>query len=413
MLDVIVLTEARYVSRDSAPATVPDWYLEQVLREDARVVDALRARGLSVERRAWDDPAVLSGRVRSLLFRTTWDYFERWPEFSAWLEVAAERAELLNPEALIHWNLDKHYLEDLDGQGVTVVPTRWASRGVHDLEALASGWDEVVVKPAISGAGRDTFRVRLPDREGESRFRRLVEAEDVLVQPFLPAILSEGEVSVVVIGGAVTHAVRKVAAAGEFRVQDDHGGTVQAHVPTPAEAALAKAAVAACDPCPLYARVDMVSMDGEPAIMELELVEPELFFRFGEHAGDALAKAVEATLEASTAWLVEQVHSLRAGEADADAFAHAFAMRRWWLGWSEGEPVFEYDSEGNEFLAVFSNPLFADAARCDAFRRWTGRQIAEWLFADGQESHLVLDFAQAHATHLFADQVQALFARLA
>jgi glutathione synthase/RimK-type ligase-like ATP-grasp enzyme len=131
----------------------------------------------------------------------------------------------------------------------------------------------------------------------EARTRALIDAEDVLLQPFLPSILTDGEVSLIVIDGTVTHAVRKVAAAGEFRVQDDHGGRVLAHTPAPDEIAVAEQAIAACRPHPVYARVDLVRMpDGVPAIMELELVEPELFFRFAPHAASRLAAAVAALL---------------------------------------------------------------------------------------------------------------------
>lgn len=296
MIDCVVLTDRRYV----APEIIND-YVRNVLDEDAAVVEALQAQGLSVERRAWDDPTVDWSQVRSALFRTTWDYFERWPEFSAWLGRVRPQTRLLNPDVLINWNLDKRYLIALAEAGVSVVPTRYVACGdAHSLsEHLeTAGWREAVVKPAISGAGRDTFRVPLPvSAAHEARYRNLVDAEDMLLQPFLPSILDNGEVSVVVIDGEVTHAVRKVAAAGEFRVQDDHGGTVHPHTPDPDEAEVAAAAIAACSPRPVYARVDLVRMPGgAPAIMELELVEPELFFRFAPHAATRLGAAVAKAL---------------------------------------------------------------------------------------------------------------------
>jgi len=296
MIDCVVLTDRRYV----APQTI-DWYVQNVLDEDAAVVQALQAQGLTVERRAWDDPDMDWRQTRAALFRTTWDYFERWPEFSAWLDRVRPQTQLLNPDALITWNLDKRYLIALAERGISVVPTRYVARG--DERSLASiltaeGWAEAVVKPAISGAGRDTFRVPMPVSDAHAaRYRALAAAEDMLLQPFLPSILEAGEVSVVVVDGEVTHAVRKVAAAGEFRVQDDHGGTVHPHTPARDEIAVAEAAIAACSPHPVYARVDLVRMpDGVPAIMELELVEPELFFRFAPHAAVRLGEAVARRL---------------------------------------------------------------------------------------------------------------------
>jgi len=296
MYDCVVLTDRRYV----APADINP-YTQNVLDEDGAVVSALAAQGLRVTRLAWDDPDMDWGQTRSVLFRTTWDYFERWSEFSAWLDTVRPLTRLINPDALITWNLDKRYLIALAEQGVSVVPTRFIPRA--DPASLADrlaaeGWSEAVVKPAISGGGRDTFRVPVPVSAADAaRTRALIDAEDVLLQPFLPSILSAGEVSLIVIDGAVTHAVRKVAAAGEFRVQDDHGGRVLAHTPAPDEIAVAEAAIAACSPRPVYARVDLVRMpDGVPAIMELELVEPELFFRFAPHAAPRLAAAVAALL---------------------------------------------------------------------------------------------------------------------
>lgn len=296
MYDCVVLTDRRYV----APAHI-DPYTRNVLDEDGAVVAALTACGLRVARLAWDDPDMDWRQTRSVLFRTTWDYFDRWPEFSAWLDVVRAQTRLLNPEPLITWNLDKRYLIALEQAGVSVVPTRYIPRG--DATALAArlsaeGWDEAVVKPAISGAGRDTFRVPAPPSAAHTdRYRALLDAEDMLLQPFLPSILTDGEISLVVIDGQVTHAVRKVAAAGEFRVQDDHGGRVLSHTPAPDEIAVAEAAVAACSPAPLYARVDLVRLPGGvPAIMELELVEPELFFRFAPHAAGRLGAAVARAL---------------------------------------------------------------------------------------------------------------------
>ncbi|MFT5684769.1 MAG: glutathione synthase/RimK-type ligase-like ATP-grasp enzyme [Myxococcota bacterium] len=296
MFDCVVLTDRRY----AAPTTI-DAYIQNVLDEDGAVVSALSAAGLSVTRLAWDDPDMDWSQTRSVLFRTTWDYFERWPEFSAWLDTVRPQTRLINPDALITWNLDKRYLIALAEQGISVVPTRYIHRGddaTLSARMTAEGWSEVVVKPAISGGGRDTFRVPVPvSGADEARYRALLSAEDMLLQPFLPSILTAGEVSLIVIDGEVTHAVRKVAAEGEFRVQDDHGGRVLPHDPLPDEIAVAEAAIAACSPSPVYARVDLVRLaDGTPAIMELELVEPELFFRFAPHAATRLAEAVARLL---------------------------------------------------------------------------------------------------------------------
>jgi glutathione synthase/RimK-type ligase-like ATP-grasp enzyme len=300
-IDVAILTENRY---EDPP--VVGWYERNILEEERLLGEALGRLGLTSRRLDWARADVDWTQVGAAVFRTTWDYFLRPAAFAAWLDRAARATRLINCEELVRWNLDKRYLADLAARGVRIVPFRVVERG--DPRPLADhlaveGWEEAVLKPVVSGAGRETHRIE-PGRaaEVEPTFRRLVAAEAMLLQPFQCAVLEDGERSLVVIGGSVTHAVRKVARPGEFRVHDDHGGTVHPHAPTPAEIAFAEVAVAACDPAPRYARVDLVrASDGEPALMELELIEPELFFRFYQPAADALATEIARELSTPTA----------------------------------------------------------------------------------------------------------------
>ena len=294
--DVVILTEDRYLKPDPA-----DWYQAQIQTEDGLLAQACANRGLSVSRASWSDPAFPWEKARCALFRSTWDYFARIDEFGPWLERVAARTRLYNPAALIRWNLDKRYLAELAEAGTAVVPTRYAAvgetRSLGDIMAEA-GWREVVFKPVVSGAARLTYRVSLATLAvHEAIFARCLAAEAMMVQAFQPAILAEGELSLIVIEGRATHAIRKTAASGDFRVQDDHGGKVHAHRPTGEEAAFAEAAVAAVPNLPLYARVDFVrDCEGGLRLMELELIEPELFFRFHPPAAAALAEALHERL---------------------------------------------------------------------------------------------------------------------
>lgn len=294
--DVVVLTEDRYVQLDR-----DDWYQAQIAREEDLVVEALAAQGLRVTRRSWADPDMDWTQCRCALFRSTWDYFDRFAEFSPWLDRVASQTRLFNDARLIRWNVDKRYLGDLQDKGVAIVPTRFVARGeAVSLAAImdARGWDEVVFKPVVSGAARLTYRVdRAALAAHEAVFARCVADEAMMVQAFEPAILSAGEISVIVIGGRTTHAIRKTPRAGDFRVQDDHGGTVHAHAPAADERLFAEAAVAACPVAPEYARVDFVrSARGALLLMELELVEPELFFRFDPPAAEVLAGVIAEKL---------------------------------------------------------------------------------------------------------------------
>ncbi len=301
MKPVALLTERRYAATRAPPG---DWYLGNILEEDRLLAAGLAARGFGAERIDWSEPGVDWSRFAGAVFRTTWDYFERIDELLVWLDLAGAQTRLLNPAELIRWNLDKRYLLDLERAGVSVVPTRVVGRGssatLADL-VTSAGWSEVVVKPAVSACASRTFR-SAESGAFEERWRRLVGERDMLVQAFQPAILETGEVTVVVIDGKVTHAVRKTAAPGDFRVQDDHGGVVHNHVPEPDEIALAEAAMAACDPAPVYGRVDMVrDTNGGPRVMELELIEPELWLRVHPPAADRLAAAITAAISRARA----------------------------------------------------------------------------------------------------------------
>lgn len=300
-VDLLLVTERRY----ERPAHIGA-YEANILEEDRLLGAALARLGLTHRRVDWARPEVDWSRARGAVLRTTWDYFERLPEFRAWIERAAAATRLFNPPELLRWNVDKHYLLDLERRGLAIVPTRISEPvGAAGTAPLlehwmdAAGWDEVVLKPAVSGAARHTWRFsRARAPQHQAAFAALLRDEAMLLQPFQPAVLETGELSLVVIAGRCTHAVRKLARPGDFRVQDDHGGTVHPHAPDVAERRFAEACAAACSPAPLYARVDAVR-DGRGALllMELELVEPELFFRVHPPAAAALAEALARALE--------------------------------------------------------------------------------------------------------------------
>jgi glutathione synthase/RimK-type ligase-like ATP-grasp enzyme len=294
--DAALLTTAAYLT----PPPPGDWYTEQIHEEERLLAEALERFGLRVVRADWSDPDFDWTETRCAVFRSTWDYFHRPREFSEWLARAESATTLINNAQLIRWNMDKHYLQDLERAGVEVVPTLFIEQNqAAGLAALAreAGWNDIVLKPAVSGAGRLTFRASGDDiAQLQSTLDECLAAEAMLIQPFQPQILDVGEISLVVIGGRVTHAIRKTARAGDFRVQDDHGGRVHPHAASPAQIRYAQRAVAACPQPPLYARVDIVDTPAGCRLMELELIEPELFFRFHPPAAGVLAQTIVAAL---------------------------------------------------------------------------------------------------------------------
>lgn len=292
LYDVVLLTQGKYVN----PIEI-DWYTQQVLTEDELVQHALEARGLIVTKKDWADPEFDWTTTKTALFRTTWDYFHRFNEFEPWLNQVSKQTMLINPAEQIKWNMDKHYLSDLAQKGIPIVPTHFLKRGTtQKLRAIHAelGWKETVLKPTVSGAGRHTYRLN-PDNyaEHELLFAELIQKEDFMLQPFQQRILTDGEVSHIVLGGKYSHSIIKLAKKGDYRVQDDFGGTTALYAALPDEKAFAENAVSVCNPQPIYARVDVIwDNNGDLALGELELIEPELWFRHNNKAAGKLAEAI-------------------------------------------------------------------------------------------------------------------------
>ncbi|MER7770533.1 hypothetical protein [Kitasatospora sp. NPDC096140] len=269
------------------------------------IVDALRSGGLSAEPVVWDadvnaDPGAW-GRFDLAVIRSTWDYVERLDEFLAWADTTAGATRLWNPAPVVRWNSDKHYLGELARSGVAVVPTRFLDPGSACTPADFGGADGVVVKPAVSAGAVDTARYE-PGRHAEAaRHARMLleQGRSVMVQPYLPRV-AEGERALIFIGGAFSHAIRKAPLLTEPGVIDNdrvpHLG-VAPYRPTEAELRTASAALAAV-PSPdalLFARVDLVLDNaGEPVVLELELIEPNLFLQTSAEGPGRLTEAVAA-----------------------------------------------------------------------------------------------------------------------
>ncbi len=270
--------------------------------DDRCLLRALRAAGIRAEPVVWEDRYVDWGTVRICLLRSAWDYAFRRAQFLDWAALAAVRSRLWNPGSVVSWNTHKRYLVDLAERGVPVVPTRVLPAGsAVDLEVALrrEGWTSGVVKAAVAQSGRYAMRVT-PDTlgEGQAHVNRLLPHEDMLLQPYVESVSSLGELSVVMIDGMVTHAVRKYPVDGDFRVHDDYGGSVRSVEPRADEVDVALAAVGAVGQPLLYARVDLVQGDtGDPLVMELEVVEPELFFRFAPAAVERLVAALRRELD--------------------------------------------------------------------------------------------------------------------
>ena len=265
--------------------------------ESALIIAALAARGASAGIRAWDDDVDWL-RIPLVVCRSPWDYYYRVEAFLAWADMVASATRLENPAPVLRWNAHKSYLIDLADAGVPVVPTTLVPKGAGEetLHSALADRDDVVMKPAVSVGAIGALMAKASDPAAGDHLRRLAAEGDVLVQPFVSTIQHEGESSLLFFDGRPSHAVRKLPAAGDYRVQDHHGGTVRSHTATEAELAVADAALAAAPGDTTYARIDLVATSDGPCVMELELIEPELFLRFDEGAADRYARCLTERL---------------------------------------------------------------------------------------------------------------------
>jgi glutathione synthase/RimK-type ligase-like ATP-grasp enzyme len=261
----------------------------------------LKARGVEARMVDWRDASVDFSGFDLVVLRSCWDYHLRAKEFADWLERTAAVVPVLNDPNIVHWNSNKFYLQSLDNPSLRIAPTCFVSSNARlqqsDL-SLMRGWLKAVVKPAVSASAHKTWlfeREKLPSLE---KLKELMSGEDFLVQQFIPEIETQGEISFIYIDGEFSHAVLKRPAGGDFRVQVEHGGSAEPLVPP--ESLLRQAdAIARAVPQvreSLYCRLDAVDQNGSLILMELELIEPELFLGLAEGAAKRFAEAITREL---------------------------------------------------------------------------------------------------------------------
>jgi len=265
------------------------------------LLDALRDRGVDAAAVVWHRTDDLTG-FDALVIRSPWDYPERPDEFAVWLERAAAQTRVYNDPAVIRWNLDKHYLRDLESAGVRVVPTDYCRTAEDVADALMRhGDDSIVVKPAVSAGARDTGLFHADDPAARALGERIVASGGVaMVQPEVAELSAGAEKALYAIAGHFTHAIAKGALLA-------HGGGLRGGVyvenpvlveATDAERAFADEVLQAVagvtgHTVPLYARIDTVdSAEHGLVLLEAELIEPALNLHVASHATDIVADAI-------------------------------------------------------------------------------------------------------------------------
>ncbi|MFN0207916.1 MAG: RimK family alpha-L-glutamate ligase [Planctomycetota bacterium] len=265
--------------------------------DDLPLLEALRRIRVEAVPVVWGGPAEELDGYDISVIRGTWDYCDRFEEFLNWVRRAGARTSLWNPAELIIWNCHKRYLKDLAARGVSIPPTLWFERGARVSLATIlneTGWKRAVIKPQIGATARNTILVDAHKNElGEAHLNHHLQNEGMMVQEFLPNVLLRGEISLIFIDGEFSHAVCKRPAQGDYRVQSEFAGTTEAIVVSGQMQEYGKYILSLCPAPSLYARVDFIENEsGSPVLIELECVEPELYFRPWPGSEEKMARAI-------------------------------------------------------------------------------------------------------------------------
>lgn len=276
--------------------------------DDRLLLEPLRSLGIEPVAAVWDEKTIDWALFDAVVIRSTWDYAERRDEFLAWVESVSTKTQVLNSLPVIRWSSDKHYLLDLAAAGVRVVPTEFVEPGDSSW-SFPEDFDEFVVKPAISAGSRDTMRYPHESRaSADAHVRRLLDDQrSVMIQPYLPSVDTVAETALLFFDGNFSHAIRK----GPLLVANVEGDKVEGlyiqeqidpRIATHVQREVAEAAlqvVPGGDEL-LYARVDLIEdNDGNPVILEMELIEPSVFLVTDSEAADRLARAIDRRLSGS------------------------------------------------------------------------------------------------------------------
>jgi len=270
-------------------------------QDDRLLLQPLAELSLDAEPAIWDDPARNWSSFDAVILRCCWDYHLKLEAFLRWI-TGLERSTipLWNSAPCVRWNANKSYLRDLGAQGIPIVPTLWAEAGepVRLGQRLRElGWSKAVIKPRVSATAYRTHLITPDDSEfGQTLFDELRSGPGVMVQKFMDNIVSQGEWSLIFFGGEFSHAVLKTPKAGDFRVQNDFGGSERPSDP-PFEVLQAATRIVRTVEPTLYARVDGVVDDGQFRLMELELIEPLLFLAAHSQAPASFARAIAQVIQ--------------------------------------------------------------------------------------------------------------------
>jgi hypothetical protein len=272
---------------------------DELLAEDNLVLEGFKAHGFEAVSIVWIKPDMDWHDFDAALIRSTWDYIDETPRFlDALSRIEASSCRLFNPLDAVRWNIDKNYLFDLENSGVPIIPTFLTSNidptDVQDM-FVTKKWQTAILKPTLGRGGTNSYRI--PFHEINSTLEKLgtqKPALQYLIQPFMDSVVTEGEWSFVFFNRRLSHVLLKRPAPNDYRVQGIYGGTVEIVEPQSHDLRQAEAMLAKLPFNLLYARLDLVRVNGDLALMEVELIEPILSFNL---IPDGVERLVNATKE--------------------------------------------------------------------------------------------------------------------
>ncbi len=245
---------------------------------DRLLVPIFKENGFEIKAEIWDDESVDWFKYDAVIIRSTWDYFLKSEKFLSWIsKFKNTKTQLFNSPEVVLNNTHKFYLKSLQQKGVSVIPTWFSSQKIL-IEEL-KGIQKIVIKPAVSGGSYETevFETKLLSQE---ILDKKIKQGDWLIQPFLSQIKEYGELSLIFLGGEYSHSIRKIPKKGDFRVQKQFGATYNHFEPDLKLIEKAKNIVQLAAENTLYARVDGLEIENEFLLMEIEMIEPDLFFEY-------------------------------------------------------------------------------------------------------------------------------------
>lgn len=276
--------------------------LDGFVVDDHHLQNAFEARGDTVEVVSWNDERNWS-LYDVVLIRTTWDYSTNLHTFLETLKRISESGtRLVNSYDLVEWNARKSYLKELQEKDIPTIPTlfhKGVTKGFLSDAFEVFSSETIVVKPLIGAGSARTFVVTHHFETDElTTIQDSIAGDEVMVQPFISEITTQGEISLHFFNGELSHTIRKTPKQGDFRVQEEFGGLIELITPPSGTVELAMKTLSCLSETPLYARVDLVTTKNEWMLIELELIEPALYFRMDADSPMRFLKAFDLYLKA-------------------------------------------------------------------------------------------------------------------